>query len=255
MRSRILLLLLVWTFPLFSQDSVDVTFRYTPPQGVGTPYVPGEFNGWVSTAWPMNYAGGPWFRTARLRIGGQIGGGVAGAYQYKFFYNGASPWPNDPLNHHVNVSDNDNSFIYIKDPTIYQFLPNQRSPLVTTATPTISAYMFPRVGTNVDTGSIMLTIDGLPHDGLGTYYNPSTKQLVYTPTSPLPNGGHTVILTAGLNADTVSFITQAGFVQITTQGGYPTLNPQRPIRGIVQDTSVHTIRIVRNNTDTIVTPA
>ena len=248
-------ILLLCTHTVFSQDSVDVTFRYTPPQGTGTPYVPGEFNGWVSTAWPMSYLGGPWARTARLRVGGQIGGGVTGAYQYKFFYNGASPWPNDPLNHHVNVGDNDNSFIYIKDPTIYHFLPNQRSPLVTSSTPAISAYLFPRVGSSVDTGSIVLTIDGVPHTGLGSYYDVSTKQFVYTPTSPLPNGSHTVILAAGLNADTVTFITQAGFVQITTQGGYATLNPQRSIRGIVQDTSVHTVSIVRNNTDTTVASA
>lgn len=242
-----------------AQDSVDVTFRYTPPQGAGTPYVPGEFNGWNATAWPMNYIGGPWIRNARLRVGGQIGGGVSGAYQYKFYYSGVTVWPNDPLNHHVNTSDNNNSFVIIKDPTFYHLLPNQRNPLVPTSTPTISCYIFPKVGTTVDTSSITLVIDGVSYTGLGPSYNFLTKQFVHTLSSPLPNGTHTLILrtstlAGGTNADTVTFITQAGFVQITTHAGYVTRNPVRLLRGVVQDSTVSTVRLVHNNTDTLYIP-
>jgi glycosidase len=237
-----------------AQDSVDVTFRYNIsgfPSGVS---VPGEFNGWNNTAWPMSYQGGTlWIRNARLRVGGQVGGGVPGAYQYKFYYNGVTTWPNDPLNHHVNTADpNNNSFIIIKDPTIYQLLPNQRNPLLSTGTPTISAFIFPRVGGSLDSASLALVIDGTTITGLGSSYNATTKQLSYTPTAALPNGNHTVILRAGTNSDTVTFITQAGYVQITTQSGYTTRNPQREIRGLVQNTSVTLVKIVRNNTDTTV---
>ena len=247
------LFLALGTSLLQAQDSVDVTFRYSIsgfPSGLS---VPGEFNGWNNTAWPMNYQGGIlWIRNARLRVGGQPGGGIPGAYQYKFYYNGVTTWPNDPLNHHVNASDNDNSFIIVKDPTIYHLLPNQRSPLVNTATPTISAYIFPKVGSVLDTATLAFVLDGTTYSGLGSFYNTSTKQLVYTFSNSLPNGSHTLILRAGSNADTVRFATQAGYVQILTQGGYVTRNPQRELRGIVQNTSLTSVKIVRNNTDTTV---
>jgi len=45
---------------------------------------------------------------------------VAGAYQYKFNENGANTgWRPDPLNPRRNVSDNVNSILYAKNPTIH----------------------------------------------------------------------------------------------------------------------------------------
>jgi len=146
--------------------------------------VRGEFTGWATSPIPMVYQGGTlWVATVRLRTN-PTGVGIPGAYQYKFYYNGVTTWPNDPLNHHVNPSDNDNSFIIMKDPTIYHFLPNQRTGSVTTDFPTISAYIFPRVGGSVDTASLALTIDGIMYSGIGSNYNSTTRQLTYTPTSP-----------------------------------------------------------------------
>lgn len=204
-----------------------------------------------------NQGGTLWTRNARLRVGGQIGGGVPGAYQYKLYYTGASTWPNDPLNHHVNAVDNNNSFLYIKDPTIYHLIPNQRQGTVSTGTPTITAFIFPKVGAAIDTSTIQVNIDGTTYAGIGGSYNIGTKQLSFTVPSTLSNGGHTMVLRVGtnmggLNADTVTFVSQAGFVQITTQGGFPTRNPTRTIRGIVQNPSIYLVRIVRNNTDTTV---
>ncbi|MEK9136823.1 MAG: alpha-amylase family glycosyl hydrolase, partial [Bacteroidota bacterium] len=208
----------------------------------------------------MSYQGGIlWIRNARLRVGGQPGGVIPGAYQYKFYYTGASPWPNDPLNHHVNPSDNDNSFIYVKDPTIYHLLPNQRMGTINTGTPTVTAYIFPKVGAVVDTSTLQVKIDGTTYTGIGGSYNSTTKQLSFTVPSLLPNGSHTMILRAGTNmggsnADTVTFVSQAGYVQVTTHGGFPTRNSTRLLRGIVQNSSVTSVRIVRNNTDTTVVP-
>lgn len=211
MKGLTVLLVLVIAGPAaVAQDSVDVTFRYTPPQGAGTPYVPGEFNGWNATAWPMSYIGGPWIRTARLAVGGNPGGGIPGAWQYKFYYNGASPWPNDPLNHHVNVADNNNSYIYVRDPTIYHLLPNQRSGTVTTNFPTISAYIFPKVGAVVDTSTLSLIVDGTTYAGIGSSYDFGLKHLSFPVPTSLPNGAHTVILNVGGNSDTVNFILQVG---------------------------------------------
>ncbi len=257
MKARVLSTLLLTVSLSFGQDSVDVVFRFTPPTfPAGGVFVPGEFNGWNQSLWPMQFIGGPWIRQARLALNGRpTPGGVPYAWQYKFFYSGVSVWPNDPLNHHVNVSDNNNSYIIARDPTFYQFLPNQRQPLVTTSTPIIYCYIYPKVGTTIDTSMIILTIDGSSYIGLGTYYNLGSKQFVFQIPSPLSNGNHVAILTArthanGINADTVTFYIQSGFAQITTQGGYATRNPQRQLRGIIQDTSIHIAQIIRNGTDT-----
>ncbi len=192
-----------------AQDSVDVTFRWNV-SGHSAYSVPGEFNGWSSLAWPMQYQGGDlWVRMARLRAN-PSGGGIPGAYQYKFYYTGASPWPNDPLNHHVNPLDNDNSFLYVKDPTIYHLLPNQRSGIITTNYPTVSAYLYPRVGTVLDTSALSLQIDDTTITNLGSFYDVATQQLVFTTPFALSDGSHIMTLTAGSSLDTVSFIVAIG---------------------------------------------
>lgn len=251
-------LILLYAAFVKAQDNVDVTFRYNAPSSP-TIYLVGEFNGWNNSATPMEYQGNNlWTKTVRLLVGGNPtppSVGVPGAWQYKFYYAGASQWPNDPLNHHENPNDNNNTFLYTKDPTIYHLLPNQRQPIVNTSQPVIAACIFPKVGASVDTGSIVVTVDGVPHENIGSFFNASTNLLTFPIPYPLHNGNHTVILTAGssagaTNSDTVYFTTQAGFIQITTQGGYSTRNPFRLVRGFIQDTSIHSAKLVRNNFDT-----
>jgi hypothetical protein len=248
---RILAILVLSAGLARAADSVDVVFRYNIPGFPSGLSVPGEFNGWNNTAWPMVYQGGTlWIRNARLAAGGNPAGTLPGTWQYKFYYNGASPWPNDPLNHHVNHADNDNTFLYVKDPTIYQFLPNQRNPLVNTGTPTISAYIYPKVGSTVDTSALSLTIDGTTINGIGASYNFLTKQLAYIPATPLLNGPHTVILQAGTNADTVTFTTQSGYVQLLNQFPFTTWKTSWRLNGLVQDAGIASVKIVRNGIDT-----
>jgi glycosidase len=236
-----------------AQDSVDVTFRYQIAGKTGVA-LPGEFNSWTPAAAPMTNIGGDvWIKTVRLRIGGNPtppANGVPGAWQYKFWYTGVSGWPNDPLNHHQNSLDNNNTFVYVKDPTIYQLVPNQRGPILNTSTPTISAYIFPKAGSAVDTATLALVIDGKAYTGIGTTYDAGSKQLVFTPPQPLTNGEHTLILRTGTNADTVRFTTRAGYLQVTTRGSFSTRNTLRTLRGIVQDTAVTLVLLVRNGTDT-----
>jgi glycosidase len=240
------------------QDSVDVTFRYTN-SSVSAVNLVGEFQGWNNSnpAYAMtNVLGGLWTKTTRLRVGGNPVPGVPGAWQYKFFPAGTTGgWPNDPLNHHVNAADNGNTFIYTKDPTIYQVLPNQRLPVQTTSTPTLSAYIFPKVGASVDTASIRLLVDGKTISGLGASFNPVSGKLTYMMATPVVNGIHTMVIQAsssagGSNADTVTFFTQSGYVQISNRGGYTTRTTQRTLFGIVQGAGVTTVKIVRNSTDT-----
>ncbi len=251
----------------FAQDSVDVTFRYKPTVSATRVYVPGEFNSWANNSsgtisssntnavMTFDNASRSWYRTVRLLVG-WIGGAINGAYQYKFNVNGTSDgWTNDPLNPRTNPDDNNNSFLYVKDPTIYQFIPNQVSGLVRTGTPVITAYIFPKVGASVDTSTISITIDGTQYKNIGAHYDTSSKQLTFPIPSSLQNGKHIVFLSVGssaggTNADTVNFTTQAGFIQITTQGGYVTYNPIRMIRGVVMDTSIHSVKLIRNSIDT-----
>jgi len=255
--SGVLALFLFFAIQLaIAQDSVDVTFRYTPPANTSAAYLVGEFNGWNNQAWPMTPLGNNTFvRSARLRLGGQPGGVIAGAYQYKFYYPGVSDWPNDPLNHLFNPKDNNDSFLYINHPTVYHLVPNERTGVVAGTNPTISAYLFPKVGVLIDTSSISLKVGGRSYAGLGRFYNPATQQFSFPVPDRLSNGVHRVILSVGSSADSVSITVQAGFVQITNLGGFVTRNPQRTLYGVVQDTSVHSVAIVRNDADTVFTTA
>ncbi|MBM4167687.1 MAG: T9SS type A sorting domain-containing protein [Ignavibacteria bacterium] len=253
-------LLLVLVAPnLFAQtDSVDVTFRLTPlPTMPRPPYVVGEFNGWNTSAMPMSHVGNDvWARTVRLRIGGNPTPpqyGVPGAWQYKFYppATGQPQWPNDSLNHHVNPNDNNNSVLFVKDPTIYHFVPNLRTGIVRTSTPVISAFLYPKVGTLVDTASIVLRVGPKTYSGIGSHYDPIERRFSFRLPEPISNGVHKVVLSAGSNIDSVSIIVQAGYVQISTRGGFTTRNPVRHIRGRVEGATSGTIRLVQNGGDTI----
>lgn len=218
-----IIFLILFSGSSLAQDSVDVVFRYRITNKTNVS-LPGEFNNWTPAAAPMQYQGNDlWTRTERLRIGGNPNPpsvGVPGAWQYKFWYTGVTTWPNDPLNHHTNPRDNDNSFLYLRDPVIYHFLPNQRTGFVETNRPTISAYLYPKVGTVVDTASIMLTIDDTTLTHLGNYYDFAAQQFVFPTTFDLQDGGHTAILRAGANADTVSFVVQSQQVQLRALPAY-----------------------------------
>jgi cyclomaltodextrinase / maltogenic alpha-amylase / neopullulanase len=242
----------------YAADSVDVVFRHNIPTTGTTYYVPGEFNGWVNTSMPMSFQGSYWARTVRLPVGGKAGGGVPGGFQYKFWYGPSQPgtWFNDPLNHHINAADNSNSVVYVKDPTVYQFLPNTRQGTIATSTPVIQAYVFPKVGAGIDTSGFVLTLDGVPQSNVAASFDRNTNHLSYPLSSPIPNGAHTVILTAkssagGTNSDTVTFYSAAGFVQVTSHGNYTTHAAQKTVYGTVLDSTVTSVQLVRNGTDSI----
>lgn len=244
MKLKIFILVLFCAAYSEAADSVDVVFRYNYT-GTATPTVPGTFNNWNTTVWPMTKSDGDlWVRTSRLALG---------THQYKFYIN-TQTWPNDPLNHHVYPDANQNSILYVKDPTIYHLLPNQRNPIVSTSLPTISAYLFPKVGTVVDTSTISIRIDGSIYSGIGSSYNFITKQFVFTPTEPLLNENHIVILTAGTNADTVNFTTRGGFVQLLNQFPFETWKTSWQLNGVVEDSSVSSLWIVRNYVDSFTVP-
>ena len=255
-------IILTLIFPIFSaaQDSVDVVFSYAAPSSP-TMFLVGEFNGWNNAAMPMQYVStNLWTRTVRLPVGGNPNPpsvGVPGAWQYKFYYAGVGQWPNDPLNPNENPKDNANTYLYLKDPTIYHLLPNQRQSVVTTSTPVITANIFPKVGATIDTASLVIKIDDVSYTHIGKYYDAAELKLSFPVPNPLPNGKHYVTLSVSssagsANSDSVNFTTQAGYIQITSQGGYPTRNPLRTIRGIVQNNAITSAAVVRNTNDTTI---
>ena len=221
-------------------DSVDVTFFYTPSGNPSMVFLPGEFNNWgpnqngaIAPDAPsrMSYdpTSGRWFKTVRLRIGGPLPlpspHSIPGAYQYKFNENGSpGGWLPDPLNPRQNPSDFNNSYLFIKDPTIHYLLPNatQAVGVVRTRFPEISAYIFPRVGFQVDTSSIEVQIDTQTYNGLGRFYDPQEKQFSFVLPQPLADGLHSLKLTVAstsgsVNSDSTTFVVQARPVQFLTR--------------------------------------
>lgn len=252
---------------LFAQDSVDVTFYYKPTDNPSVVYLPGEFNNWSNnssgviasgslTAMAKDPATGIWSKTYRLRVGGKIGGGVAGAYEYKINENGTSTgWFPDPLNPYQNTADNNNSEIFVKSPTIFHFLPNSKSGIVNSQHPVISAYVFPSLVSGGDTSSFVIQVDTVSYNVPGASYVDSTSLLSFAWPDPLQNGIHKVKITAKNLAgnqvsDTTSIFVQSGAIQILNQGGYISLKPGITLNGVLQDTSIHTVAIIQNGTDT-----
>ncbi len=252
-----------------TSDSVNVTFTYKSAGNPSVVYLPGEFNSWANNSGGVIPSGSPtamtkdpstgiWSKTYRLRVGGPLtGGNFPPAYQYKINENGvASGWLADPLNPLQNPADNNNSVIYVKSPTIFHFLPNSKSGIVGTDKPVITACVFPSLASGVDTSSFVLQIDSGTFNIPGSAYDPAKSLLSLLSPISLANGMRTMKLSAknlagNLVSDSTSIIVRAGSIQILNQGGYVTRKPGVTIVGVVQDTSIRSVNIVHNGTDTL----
>jgi len=211
-----------------TDDSVDVTFFYYPEDNPTTVYLPGEFNGWtlnsasIMTFDPISES---WFKTVRLRVEGPdtlpAPFSVPGAYQYKINADGI--WLPDPLNPRQNPNDNNNSYLFIRNPTIHLLLPNSTpaSGVIRSRFPEITAYIFPSISSDVDTSTINVSIDGIQYINLGSSYDEGTNKLRFIPPDPLGDGEHELILSAEstigtFSADTTTFMVQANVIQFLT---------------------------------------
>lgn len=265
---RSLAVILLFANEGFAQvDSVDVTFFYKPAGNPSVVYLAGEFNNWANnqggqitdprSAMTHNATNERWMKTVRLRVGGPDplpapGRSIPGAYQYKFNENGlAHKWTHDPLNPRLNPFDNNNSYIFIRNPTIHYLVPNSVSGLLHTSLPEISAYLYPSVSTSVDMATIYVVLDGIEYHGIGSGYDPVTKLFRFMLPVPLSNGSHTLKLFAQsssgtISADSTSFIVQAGFVQLLTRSNHHYLRPKKAIEGLVQDPAITTMKLFHN---------
>ncbi|HTY11117.1 MAG TPA: alpha-amylase family glycosyl hydrolase [Bacteroidota bacterium] len=248
-------------------DSVDVTFYYTTKNNPTYVFLPGEFNNWgpnnsgviASNAVSLmkkDSATGIWWKTVRLHVGGMVGGGVPGAYEYKINENGTSTgWLSDPMNPRQNLADNNNSILYVNSPTIEYLLPNSTSGIVGVQHPVISAHVFPSMGAQVDTETIQLWIDSASYQLSPSSYNQSTKLVSFKPASPLENGPHKIKLSVqpwggAPVTDSATFTVVAGPIQILNQSGYTTVKDSISLYGSVEDVGILSAEIVRNGTDT-----
>ncbi|MDZ7344759.1 MAG: glycogen-binding domain-containing protein, partial [candidate division KSB1 bacterium] len=251
-----------------SPDSVDVTFFYKPSGNPNIVYLPGEFNNWQLSSisrMTKDPVTGVWSKTVRLRVGGPVplpvpGKSIAGAYQYKFNENGSpNGWLPDPLNPRQNPRDNNNSYLFINNPTIHYLLPNSLSGLIRTGQPEITAYIFPSISSTVDAQSIKVVIDDTEYTNLGAGYDPAKHSFSFVPPNPLANGTHSLKLfaqssTGSIGADSTSFMVQAGFVQFLTQSNARYLRSAKTIVGTVENPG-NTVTLIRNESDTVVVNA
>ncbi|HLX12973.1 MAG TPA: alpha-amylase family glycosyl hydrolase [Bacteroidota bacterium] len=267
-----LILVLMTVQAVHAADSVDVYFYFKTKNNDSNVYLPGEFNGWANNnsgviypgpLWNMTHdaVNGLWYRWERLQVGGDPGGGVPGAYQYKFNENGCNTcWTSDPLNPRMNGADNGNSYVYVTNPTISYLLPNSRSGAVATSTPVISAYAMPALSTQIDTSMFILKIDTTTYTNLGVYFDSTSRLFSFVSPNILTNGTHTLRFTAGTldghtYSDTASFYVQAGFIQLLNRAPFATLKTDWIINGSVSDTSIHSLKIIRNGVDTFAVTA
>ena len=259
---------------LFSQsDSVDVTFYY---QTVGYPtkvYLAGEFNKWAnnqdgqisdpSAAMTFDAQTGQWTKTVRLRVGGPVplpdpGRSIPGAYQYKFNENGSvNGWKPDPLNPRQNAKDNNNSLVFVRNPTLLYLLPNSFSGLVKSQKPEISVYIFPSVSSVVDTQSVSVRLDEKDYVLVGSGYDPVSRRFRFTPNSPLRNGRHLLKIRAqctGFDAvsDSTEFMVQAGAVILLTRPDSRYLHSEKTIDGVVEDKQIKQALLLRETDSTVV---
>ena len=231
---------------VYAQSNVDVTFFYYPTDNPSSVYLRGEFNSWTTNN-PMTFdpATSSWSATVNLNVGGPnplpAPNSIPGAYQYKIFADNV--WLSDPLNPRQNPNDNNNSYLFIRNPTIHLLLPNSTlaSGIIRTRFPEITAYIFPGTSAEINASSISLTIDGNQYTDIGSSYDDVTNKFSFVTPNPLGNGNHEVILFVETNggtisADTTTFTVQSGLIQFLTLPSETWKNSWR-LQGAVFNTS------------------
>lgn len=195
-------------------NAIPIEFRFThelapTDSGVG---VNGSMNNWLNGIFPMQEVSpNLWKTTLEL---------LPLTYEYKFVtytdtvgQNGVTAYYTDPLNPRAGGPFN-NSFLTVRNPMIYYFLPKSGS-TVTTDKPTITANLAVSNSSQLNVNAISFSIDGVSVPNAAQYYNPATKMFSYTPTMGLTFAQHTALIkietTAGDTASLSTTFTVSGF--------------------------------------------
>lgn len=205
---------------LNAQDSVDVTFRYSPSESAVRSFVPGSFNSWGNNKGGVisssdgsllivDEENGFSYRVITLSIGGGDGNyqGATG-YQYKFHehYNTSGTswqWLPDPLNP-ITIGQDNNSFIEITHPLIFQVEPFANS-VQRDDPPALWANVAARNDDPIDVESSTITVNGVLVSTFEGYYE-TDRQLLHVSTLSDLN----VDLKIGLNTIEILAVTEQG---------------------------------------------
>jgi 1,4-alpha-glucan branching enzyme len=188
-------LFLVFIMQVSAQESIDVTFRFTPNPEAVRSFVPGSFNNWGN-----NSAGriatndgslllrdtqyGFDYKVVRLQVGGgteTYQGRRGYAYKFHEHYNASGTqwaWFTDPLNP-VSIGPNSDSFIEITIPTIFQLVPSTNA-VVQGNEVSIWAAVASTSTDPINPATSFIRFNGENVSSLEEYYL-TDRQLVYVP--------------------------------------------------------------------------
>jgi len=207
---KIFFLFLVFLFADAFSQTVPVTFHFRPDY---TQFkvlrVVGTFNNWnnADPATEMTDANndGEYDITLPLAIGV--------THNYKFVMDASWDFAyGDPDNPEINVSDNNNSMLDVKDPMVTYLLPrgmNSKNEFfidTTSAGLPIRAIFAFSDANPIDPSKLVVSIDGVNLSNPSQYYDAVKKEFLYQPNPALGNGNHTVVvsITSALGTATKS---------------------------------------------------
>lgn len=213
------ILLLIITIPTIlsaqvapgDPNAVPVRFRFNFPLTSDVGFgINGSMNDWLNGIYKMQeIEKNLWVATLDL---------LPKTYEYKFVryidtvgQSGVTGYFTDPLNANFGGPFN-NSFMDVKDPMVYYFLPKDGTTIKETS-PVIMADIAVARKSTLDVNRIFFSIDGIEVPNASTYYDAQKKQLIYTPQTPLSYSKHTALLkvytTAGDSAEMTTTFTIA----------------------------------------------
>jgi glycosidase len=231
LKNRVLLVIITiiaFNVTLIAQDSLNVTFRYTPNEGTIRSFVPGSFNNWGNNVngrinnndgslLTVDAVNGFSYQVIRLRVGGgtSIYQGRPG-YAYKFHeqYNASGSqwnWFSDLLNP-ITVGVNSDSYLEITHPLIFQVYPSNNS-VIQDEAPSIWANIATIDPDPLNLSASRILFNGNDVTSFENYFE-FARQLLHVPS--VTNLG--VNLTNGVNNFELKAVTVAGVersIQIT----------------------------------------
>ena len=201
-------------------QSVPVTFHFRPTYtNFTTLRIVGTFNGWnnadEATVMKDDDSDGEYEITLNLAKD------VVYNYKYVMDADWGLAW-GDPDNPNINVTDNNNSFIQVKDPMITYLLPRDKTTAgdvfidTSKAGTPIRAIFASSADKPISLSSISVMVDGVAISNPLQYYNADKKEFNYTLPEPLSDGPHRVSASisssAGFDARTSNFERNTSFV-------------------------------------------
>jgi glycosidase len=176
MRTKILLLLMIFVQQVFAQ-TIPVTLHYSvPDQLARNIYIAGEFNNWSSNDpnFRITDTGQNGFYTKTIDLN-------PGTYLYKYVID--KTWFPDPNNPVTDGSVNNNSILTVSDPMITYLLPFSNLVYQLTQPPVIQAIVAFGNSTSVNISNLSLKINNKTVALSANSYNSANKTFTYQPTT------------------------------------------------------------------------